>query len=56
VAQAQSAARNLSRHDRVRSVERGVSDGTYEVELDMAGSSIEVLLDSDLNVVTATEE
>lgn len=56
VARAKTAARNLSRHDDVRSVERAVSDGTYEVELDMAGSSVEVLLDSQLNVVTATEE
>jgi hypothetical protein len=56
VARAQTAARNLSRHNQVHSVERGVSDGTYEVELDMAGSSVEVLLDSELNVVAATEE
>jgi hypothetical protein len=49
-------AKTAARHDDVRSVARAVSDVTYEVELDLAGSGVEVLLDSQLNVVTATEE
>jgi hypothetical protein len=56
VARARTAARSLSHQDDVRSVERGTSDGTYEIELSMAGSELEVLLDSDLNVMTATRD
>jgi hypothetical protein len=56
VARARTAARSLLLQDDVRSVERGMSDGTYEIELDMAGSRLEVLLDSELNVMTATRD
>jgi hypothetical protein len=56
VTRARTAARSLSLQDDVRSVERGMSDGTYEIELNMAGSQLEVLLDSELNVMTATRD
>ena len=56
VARARTAARSLSLQDDVRSVERGTSDGTYEIELSMAGSELEVLLDSERNVMAATRD